>query len=252
MFADDTTIPLSSLYVEAADPTTIYTDGRSFVKRFWLDTSTGAIGTLKKRNAANTGWDTLINLDAPTLANDSITNALLANMAQATIKGRAAGAGTGDPTDLTAAQVKTILAIAPSDVTGFDTQVRTSRLDQMAAPTADVSLNSHKLTSVTDPSGAQDAATKAYVDSQIKLLQKWALNFTANGDAYIPAYEAMTVDVGTVAIGTGTLAYEKSTTASPGTFSSTSLPATLQAGAWLKVSVSSLTGFKAVELKRTA
>lgn len=53
----------------------------------------------------------------------------------------------------------------PGDVTGFDTQVRTSRLDQMAAPTADVSLNSHKLTNVTDPSSAQDAATKNYVDN---------------------------------------------------------------------------------------
>src|SRR5688572_5901805 len=42
-------------------------------------------------------------------ANDQVANANLANMAQATIKGRASGAGTGDPTDLTAAQVLTIL-----------------------------------------------------------------------------------------------------------------------------------------------
>lgn len=39
------------------------------------------------------------------------------------------------------------------------------RLDQLAVPTADVSLNGHKLTSVTDPAAAQDAATKAYVDA---------------------------------------------------------------------------------------
>jgi hypothetical protein len=50
-------------------------------------------------------------------------------------------------------------------ISDFDTQVRTSRLDQMAAPTADLNINSHKLTSVTDPTSAQDAATKAYVDS---------------------------------------------------------------------------------------
>lgn len=50
-------------------------------------------------------------------------------------------------------------------ITDFDTQVRTSRLDQMAAPTAPVSLNSQKITSLLDPTAAQDAATKAYVDA---------------------------------------------------------------------------------------
>lgn len=44
-----------------------------------------------------------------TIANDAVTNAKMADMAQSTIKGRAAGAGTGDPTDLTAAQATAIL-----------------------------------------------------------------------------------------------------------------------------------------------
>jgi hypothetical protein len=43
------------------------------------------------------------------LADDAVTNAKLANMAEATIKGRAVGAGTGDPTDLTATQATAIL-----------------------------------------------------------------------------------------------------------------------------------------------
>ncbi len=50
-------------------------------------------------------------------------------------------------------------------ISDFDTQVRTSTLNQMAAPTADLSINSFKLTNVTNPTAAQDAATKAYVDS---------------------------------------------------------------------------------------
>jgi hypothetical protein len=44
------------------------------------------------------------------VADDAIDNTKLANMAEATLKGRASGAGTGDPTDLTASQVRTILA----------------------------------------------------------------------------------------------------------------------------------------------
>jgi hypothetical protein len=50
------------------------------------------------------------NSNATTIANDAVTNAKAANMADATIKGRALGAGTGDPTDLSAAQAKAIVA----------------------------------------------------------------------------------------------------------------------------------------------
>lgn len=48
---------------------------------------------------------------AATIANDAVTNAKLADMAAATIKGRASGAGTGDPTDLSGSQVATILGL---------------------------------------------------------------------------------------------------------------------------------------------
>lgn len=84
------------------------------------------------------------------------------------------------------------------------------------------------------------------------LLEQWNIVFTSAGDAYIAAGEAMTIDQGNAKIGTGTLTYEKSTTAAPATFSSTTLPATIQAGAWLKISASAITGFVAAHLKRTA
>lgn len=89
----------------------------------------------------------------------SIANAKLANMTAATFKGRQLAGGTGVPEDMTAAQAKTALAIVPGDVTGFDTQVRTSRLDQMAAPTAAVALNGQKITGLADGTAATDAAT---------------------------------------------------------------------------------------------
>jgi hypothetical protein len=52
-------------------------------------------------------------------------------------------------------------------VSDFDTQVRTSRLDQMAAPTGSVSLNSQKVTSLATPTDNADAATKLYVDTKV-------------------------------------------------------------------------------------
>ena len=53
-------------------------------------------------------------------------------------------------------------------VSDFDTQVRTSRLDQMAAPTGSVALNSQKITGLGTPTAnTTDAATTAYVDTSI-------------------------------------------------------------------------------------
>ena len=49
-------------------------------------------------------------------------------------------------------------------ISDFNTQVRTNRLDQMAAPTASVSMNSQRITNLSAPSSGTDAATKTYVD----------------------------------------------------------------------------------------
>jgi hypothetical protein len=55
-------------------------------------------------------------------------------------------------------------------VSDFDIQVRTSRLDQMAAPTASVALNAQKITGLATPTDNTDASTKAYVDAQVNAL----------------------------------------------------------------------------------
>lgn len=48
---------------------------------------------------------------ATAIAADAVTNAKLSDMAAATIKGRATGAGAGDPADLTATEVRDILNV---------------------------------------------------------------------------------------------------------------------------------------------
>lgn len=52
-----------------------------------------------------------------------------------------------------------------STISDFNTAVRTNTLAQMAAPAASVAMNAQKITGLADPTAAQDAATKAYVDS---------------------------------------------------------------------------------------
>lgn len=53
---------------------------------------------------------------ATTIAANAVDNTKAADMAQSTIKGRAEGAGTGDPTDLSVAQVKAVLDYVGSEV----------------------------------------------------------------------------------------------------------------------------------------
>lgn len=118
-------------------------------------------------NGAHYGYNGTAFYSFDATKRTGIPLANLATIATATILGNNSGS-TAAPIALTAAQVKTLLAIVPSDVSGFDTQVRTSTLNQMTAPTADLSINSHKLTNVTDPTSAQDAATKNYVDTAVQ------------------------------------------------------------------------------------
>jgi len=57
-----------------------------------------------------------------------------------------------------------------STISDFDTQVRTSRLDQFTAPTGPVGMNSQQLTGLADPDHPQDAATMNYVDTSVAAL----------------------------------------------------------------------------------
>jgi hypothetical protein len=93
----------------------------------------------------------VINLGAPSAASNDAARKVDVETAETNAKSRANHTGTQ----------------LASTISDFDTQVRTNRLDQLAPPTNDVSLNNRKITNLLDPGVAQEAATKAYVDAQV-------------------------------------------------------------------------------------
>lgn len=97
---------------------------------------------------------------------------------------------------LTAAANATI-SITASQVSDFNTAVQLNRLDQLAAPTADVSLNSQKITNLAAPLADGDAANKGYVDTVAQGLDVKASVRLATATA-LPAY---TYNNGTSGVG---------------------------------------------------
>lgn len=119
------------------------------------------------------GSVTSVGLSLPnifTVTNSPVTSsgtltATLASQTQNTVFAAPDGVN-GAPTfrSLTATDIP---SLSSSKISDFDTQVRTSRLDQMAAPTASVSLNNQKITNLAAPEASTDAATRGYVDTAI-------------------------------------------------------------------------------------
>jgi hypothetical protein len=97
---------------------------------------------------------------------------------------------------LTAAANATI-SITASQVSDFNTAVQLNRLDQLAAPTADVSLNNQKITNLAAPLADGDAANKGYVDTVAQGLDVKASVRLATATA-LPAY---TYNNGTSGVG---------------------------------------------------
>ena len=99
------------------------------------------------------------------------------------------------------------------------------RLDQVAVPTADVSLNSRKIINLTDPVAAQDAATKNYVDGVAQGLDakpSVKLATTAN-IASLAGGAPSTLDGITLVLGDRVLVKNQTTAAQNGIYTVTTL-----------------------------
>lgn len=135
-----------------------YYDSTLFQERYWNGTKW--VGLSDTFDASNiTGLGDLALLDqvgAAEITAGSITDSHISATAGILLSKLAV-----DPLDR-ANHTGTQLAATISD---FDTQVRTSRLDQMAVPTATVDFGNQILTGLGDPLLDSDGANKAYVDA---------------------------------------------------------------------------------------
>jgi hypothetical protein len=69
-------------------------------------------------------------------------------------------------------------SISATNVSGFDTQVQTNKLNQMATPTTSVNFGNQKITNLDTPTASADAATKGYVDGYAAPLSTFNTNVT--------------------------------------------------------------------------
>lgn len=102
-------------------------------------------------------------------------------------------------------------------LSNFSAAVTAFRLDQFAAPTADINLNSNKITGLSDPVSGQDAATKAYVDATASGLDVKASVRCAT-TANIALSGLLTVDGITVVAGDRVLVKNQTTASANGLY----------------------------------
>lgn len=119
---------------------------------------------------------------------------------------------TGTPTAPTAANGTNTTQLA---TTAF---VLGTRLDQLAQPTADVPLNARKITGLADPTAAQDAATKSYVDLVVQGLDPKQSVRAASTANIASLSGTMTIDGVALAVGDRVLVKDQSTTSQNGVY----------------------------------
>lgn len=107
-------------------------------------------------------------------------------------------------------------------ISDFDTQVRLSRLDQMAIPTTDLNVNSRKIINLADGSGAADAINKGQLDTALAGLAsgqvlKGSVRVAATGNVTL-ATPGATIDGVTLTSGDVVLLTGQSTASANGPY----------------------------------
>jgi len=146
---------VDSIMTEAAS--TITVTGNLSVTGTLADSSgdVGTAGQILSSTASGTDWIAAPTTGVATLATGNANTIVIGG----TAADPTVGTVTGDPTANSGNNLAT-----GTDITTYVTGLG---VNDLSAATADYSMGSNKITSVTDPVSAQDAATKNYVDNNI-------------------------------------------------------------------------------------
>jgi hypothetical protein len=125
-------------------------------------------GSMSLSDFVKLSASTALNTASTIVQRDSSGN-FTAGTITATLTGiasNAANLGAQSPAYYTARANQTGTQTSAT-ISDFNSAVYTARLDQLAAPTSNVSLNGLKIVSLADPQNPQDGATKGYADALI-------------------------------------------------------------------------------------
>ena len=131
------------------------------------------------------------------------------------------GSGSAAGPDFRALVAADIPSIVHTKISDFDAGVRTNTLNQMAAPTGAVSLNSQKITGLADPTADADAANKGYVDGVAQGLDvkdSVVATTTANGTLSSAFANGQSIDGVTLQTGDRILIKNQSTASQNGIY----------------------------------
>lgn len=128
-------------------------------------------------------------------------------------------------TTLIATDIPTLTAVKISD---FQSTVNATSLSAFSVPTADLALNSKKITGLAEPTNASDAATKNYVDLAVQGLDPKA-SVKAATTTNITLSGPQTIDTISVVAGDRVLVKDQSTLSQNGIY-------LVAAGAWTRTS----------------